>query len=116
MASYLNIKIRAYGKLCFLLLLECPLTEDDEYRLEVLVYLPNLVRLDKDEYLPEDRAESLVLKQKKEDDAAQKLVRYSRFFPINFPGYLRLVGAHACHAGNMGSVPQWKNSFFSLES
>ena len=32
------------------------------------------MRLDKDEYLPEDRAEALVLKQKKEEDAAQKLV------------------------------------------
>ena len=50
------------------------MAEDDEYRLEVLIHLPDLVRLDKDEYLPEDRTEALALKQKKEEDAAQKLV------------------------------------------
>ena len=53
------------------------MAEDDEYRLEVLIHLPDLVRLDKDEYLPEDRTEALALKQKKED-AAQKLVSKCR--------------------------------------
>ena len=54
------------------------MAEDDEYRLEVLIHLPDLVRLDKDEYLPEDRTEALALKQKKEEDAAQKLVSKCR--------------------------------------
>ncbi len=31
-----------------LIILECPMAEDDEYRLEVLIELPDLVRLDKD--------------------------------------------------------------------
>ena len=57
---------------------ECTIAEDDEYRLEVLIHLPNLVRLDKDEYLPEDRTEAISLKQKKEEDAAQKLVSKCR--------------------------------------
>ena len=54
------------------------MAEDDEYRLEVLIHLPDLVRLDKDEYLPEDRTEALALKQKKEEDAVQKLVSKCR--------------------------------------
>ena len=57
-----------------MLLPECALAEDDEYRLEVLIYLPNLLRLDKDECLPEERAEALQLEKKKNEDAAQKLV------------------------------------------
>ena len=63
-------------KWCFIS--ECAMAEDDEYRLEVLIHLPDLVRLDKDEYLPEDRTEALALKQKKEEDAVQKLVSKCR--------------------------------------
>ncbi len=50
------------------------MAEDDEYRLEVLIELPDLVRLDKDEYTEEDKVESQDLKKRKEEEAAQKEV------------------------------------------
>ena len=57
-----------------LIIVECPMAEDDEYRLEVLIELPDLVRLDKDEFTEEDKVESQDLKKRKEEEAAQKEV------------------------------------------
>ncbi len=41
-----------------LVLGECPVSETDDYRLEVLVGLPRLERLDKDPFTEEERADA----------------------------------------------------------
>jgi hypothetical protein len=41
-----------------LVLLDTPLTENGDYRLEVLISVRRLERLDKDEYLQEERSEA----------------------------------------------------------
>ncbi len=45
-------------KLKALVLLDTPLTENGDYRLEVLISVRRLERLDKDEYLQEERSEA----------------------------------------------------------
>ena len=45
-------------KLRALVLLDTPLTENSDYRLEVLISVRRLERLDKDEYLEEERSEA----------------------------------------------------------
>lgn len=45
-------------KLRALVLLDTPLTENSDYRLEVLISVRRLERLDKDEYLEEERTEA----------------------------------------------------------
>ena len=41
-----------------MVLLDSPLTENGDYRLEVLISVRRLERLDKDEYLQEERSEA----------------------------------------------------------
>lgn len=45
-------------KLRALVLLDTPLTENSDYRLEILISVRRLERLDKDEYLEEERGEA----------------------------------------------------------
>ena len=46
------------------------MAEDDEYRLEVLMAVPNVTRLDKDEFVDDDRLEAADLAKQRE---AQKV-------------------------------------------
>ncbi|XP_064385299.1 leucine-rich repeat-containing protein 23-like [Halichondria panicea] len=55
-----------------LVLAECPLCELDEYRVEVLILLRGLERLDKDEYTEDERADAEELsKQRAEEEAPE---------------------------------------------
>ena len=51
-------KLQVLPKLKALVLLDTPLTENGDYRLEVLISVRRLERLDKDEYLQEERSEA----------------------------------------------------------
>lgn len=51
-------KLQILPKLRALVLLDNPLTENSDYRLEVLISVRRLERLDKDEYLEEERTEA----------------------------------------------------------
>ena len=49
---------------------ENPCTEEDDYRIEVLIALRKLERLDKEEYQEEERTEAeAIAEQRKEDEA-----------------------------------------------
>ena len=51
-------KLQAPPLLHCLVLAECPVSEVDDYRLEVLVALPKLERLDKDEFTEDERSDA----------------------------------------------------------
>ncbi len=51
-------KLQVVPKLRAIVLLDTPLTENGDYRLEVLISVRRLERLDKDEYLQEERTEA----------------------------------------------------------
>lgn len=51
-------KLQALPLLRCLVLAECPVSETDDYRLEVLVALPKLERLDKDEFTEDERSDA----------------------------------------------------------
>ena len=65
-------------KLRAIVLLDTPLTENGDYRLEVLISVRRLERLDKDEYLQEERTEAEEIYEqrrlKEEEDAAAALL------------------------------------------
>ncbi|XP_062895361.1 leucine-rich repeat-containing protein 23 [Mobula hypostoma] len=59
--------LRCLPKLRALILAENPCTEDDSYRLEALILLPALHRLDKESFIPEERDEAAeVLRERQE--------------------------------------------------
>jgi len=70
-------KLQVIPKLRAIVLLDTPLTENGDYRLEVLISVRRLDRLDKDEYLQEERAEAEEIYEqrrlKEEEDAAAAL-------------------------------------------
>ena len=54
----------------FFFFTENPCTEEDDYRIEVLIALRKLERLDKEEYQEEERTEAeAIAEQRKEDEA-----------------------------------------------
>lgn len=67
-------KMQIIPKLRAIVLLDTPLTENGDYRLEVLISIRRLERLDKDEYLQEERTEAEEIYEqrrlKEEEDAA----------------------------------------------
>jgi hypothetical protein len=67
-------KLQVLPKIRAIVLLDTPLTENGDYRLEVLISVRRLERLDKDEYLQEERAEAEEIYEqrrlKEEEDAA----------------------------------------------
>lgn len=66
-------KLKGLPFLRALVLSECPVAEEDDYRLEVLIALRSLERLDKDEFTDEERseAEEIYETRKAEADAAE---------------------------------------------
>ena len=44
--------------LCYHYFAECPVSDEDDYRIEVLISLRRLERLDKDEYTDDERQEA----------------------------------------------------------
>lgn len=74
MSDYAEVKkLQVLPKLRAIVLLDTPLTENGDYRLEVLISVRKLERLDKDEYLQEERAEAEEIYEqrrlKEEEDA-----------------------------------------------
>jgi len=71
-------KLQVVPKLRAIVLLDTPLTENGDYRLEVLISVRRLERLDKDEYLQEERTEAEEIYEqrrlKEEEDAAAALL------------------------------------------
>lgn len=71
-------KLQILPKLKSVVLLDTPLTENGDYRLEVLISVRRLERLDKDEYLQEERTEAEEIYEqrrlKEEEDAAAALL------------------------------------------
>lgn len=67
-------KMQVLPKLKAIVLLETPLAENSDYRLEVLIAVRRLERLDKDEYMEEERSEAEGLyeerRQKEQEEAA----------------------------------------------
>jgi hypothetical protein len=51
-------KLQVLPKLKAIVLLDTPLTENQDYRLEVLIAIRRLERLDKDAYIDEERTEA----------------------------------------------------------
>ena len=75
MSDYSEVKkLQVLPKIRAIVLLDTPLTENGDYRLEVLISVRRLERLDKDEYLQEERAEAEEIYEqrrlKEEEDAA----------------------------------------------
>lgn len=71
-------KLQCLPKLRAIVLLDTPLTENGDYRLEVLISVRRLERLDKDEYLQEERTEAEEIYEqrrlKEEEDVATALL------------------------------------------
>ncbi|XP_068699352.1 leucine-rich repeat-containing protein 23-like [Montipora capricornis] len=80
--QYINLRgnnitdIKEVGKLkCLpliraLLLMECPVSDEDDYRIEVLISLRRLERLDKDEYTDDERQEAEeIYEQRRQEEA-----------------------------------------------
>jgi hypothetical protein len=70
-------KLKVLPKLRALALADTMVAENGDYRLEVLISIPGLERLDKDQYIDEEREEAKEImeqrKQKEEEEAASKL-------------------------------------------
>ncbi|CAI8049137.1 Leucine-rich repeat-containing protein 23 [Geodia barretti] len=64
------VKLRPLPLLRGLVLADCPISEIDDYRLEVLVALPKLERLDKEEFTEDERADSEEVSQERQAAAA----------------------------------------------
>ena len=62
-------KLRSLSFLRALILAECPVSEVDDYRTEVLVSLRKLERLDKDEFTDDERADAEDIQQQREGGA-----------------------------------------------
>ncbi|XP_033642085.1 leucine-rich repeat-containing protein 23-like [Asterias rubens] len=68
-----TVKMKSLPKLRALILSECPCSDEDDYRMEVLINLRRVERLDKDEYNDEERqeAEDLYEQRRAEELAAE---------------------------------------------
>ena len=73
--SVMDVKVEVPKLQCLpllraMVLSENPCTEEDDYRIEVLIALRKLERLDKEEYQEEERTEAeAIAEQRKEDEA-----------------------------------------------
>ena len=56
-------------------LAENPIAEDDDYRMEVISFLPQLIRLDKDEVTEEEREEAEQIAEQRKQSEIQAEVR-----------------------------------------
>jgi Leucine-rich repeat (LRR) protein len=64
------VKLRPLPLLRGIVLADCPISEMDAYRLEVLVVLPKLERLDKEEFTEDERADAEEVSQERQAAAA----------------------------------------------
>ncbi|XP_020625637.1 leucine-rich repeat-containing protein 23-like [Orbicella faveolata] len=63
-------KLKSLPLLRALLLMECPVSDEDDYRIEVLISLRRLERLDKDEYTDDERQEAEeIYEQRRQEEA-----------------------------------------------
>ncbi|XP_058967378.2 leucine-rich repeat-containing protein 23 [Pocillopora verrucosa] len=63
-------KLKCLPLLRALLLMECPVSDEDDYRIEVLISLRRLERLDKDEYTDDERQEAEeIYEQRRQEEA-----------------------------------------------
>lgn len=63
-------KLKSLPLLRALLLMECPVSDEDDYRIEVLISLRRLERLDKDEYSDDERQEAEeIYEQRRQEEA-----------------------------------------------
>lgn len=65
-------KLRELPRLRALVLLDNPCTDDSDYRLEALVQIAHLERLDKDFYEEEERAEADEIRQRMKEAQGQE--------------------------------------------
>jgi Leucine-rich repeat (LRR) protein len=66
-------KLGKLPKLNALVLAENPISEEDDYRLEILIALKNLDRLDKDIYLEEEKEEAARISEERKDDDEEEI-------------------------------------------
>lgn len=64
-------KLRNLPKLRALVLLDNPCTDENDYRQEALVHMPQLERLDKEFFEEEDRAEANEIRQRMKEEQEQ---------------------------------------------
>ena len=62
------------------LLLENPIAEEDDYRLEVLIALRKIIRLDKDEYMEEEREEADALYEQRQQEELASQVKTTKLW------------------------------------
>ncbi|XP_067051350.1 leucine-rich repeat-containing protein 23-like [Acropora muricata] len=63
-------KLKCLPLIRALLLMECPVSDEDDYRIEVLISLRRLERLDKDEYTDDERQEAEEIYEQRRQDLA----------------------------------------------